>query len=99
MSAPAGTDELTAASPRTLTSRLIDFTDIAYRSPVLGPLIALILACVIFAIATSTFFTVERLREMGDLGMGYAILDFAEAAYDHSGIEMFAKEVAPALAD
>ncbi|HEY3607861.1 MAG TPA: LLM class F420-dependent oxidoreductase [Pseudonocardiaceae bacterium] len=40
---------------------------------------------------------IERLREMGDLGMGYAIVYFAEAAYDHSGIELFAKEVAPAL--
>jgi F420-dependent oxidoreductase-like protein len=42
---------------------------------------------------------IERLREMGDLGMGYAIVYFAEAAYDHSGIELFAKEVAPALID
>jgi F420-dependent oxidoreductase-like protein len=41
---------------------------------------------------------IERLREMGDLGMNYAIVYFAEAAYDHSGIELFAKEVAPALA-
>jgi len=42
---------------------------------------------------------VERLRERRDLGMGYAILYFPEAAYDHSGIELFAKEVIPALAE
>jgi F420-dependent oxidoreductase-like protein len=41
---------------------------------------------------------VERLREMNDLGMNYTIVYFAEAAYDHSGIELFAKEVVPALA-
>src|SRR6266566_6407671 len=40
---------------------------------------------------------VERLREMSDLGMSYTIVYFAEAAYDHSGIELFAKEVVPAL--
>jgi F420-dependent oxidoreductase-like protein len=42
---------------------------------------------------------VDRLRERRDLGMGYAILYFPEAAYDHSGIELFAKEVIPALAE
>lgn len=41
---------------------------------------------------------VERLREMNDLGMTYTIVYFAEAAYDQSGIELFAKEVVPALA-
>jgi F420-dependent oxidoreductase-like protein len=41
---------------------------------------------------------VDRLRERRDLGMGYAILYFPEAAYDHSGVELFAKEVIPALA-
>jgi F420-dependent oxidoreductase-like protein len=42
---------------------------------------------------------IERLRGMRDLGMTYAIMSFAEAAYDHSGIALFAKEVMPALAD
>jgi F420-dependent oxidoreductase-like protein len=40
---------------------------------------------------------VERLSEMKDLGMTYAITYFAEAAYDRSGIELFAREVIPAL--
>lgn len=42
---------------------------------------------------------VERLREMRELGMTYAITYFPEAAYDQSGIELFAKEVVPALAE
>jgi F420-dependent oxidoreductase-like protein len=41
---------------------------------------------------------VERLQGLQGLGMTYAILNFAEAAYDTSGIELFASEVAPALA-
>ncbi|WP_298807013.1 LLM class F420-dependent oxidoreductase [uncultured Pseudokineococcus sp.] len=41
---------------------------------------------------------VEKLREVGDLGMTYAITYFAEAAYDTSGIELFEREVVPALA-
>jgi len=41
---------------------------------------------------------VEALREVGDLGMTYAITYFAEAAYDTSGIELFEREVVPALA-
>ncbi len=41
---------------------------------------------------------VERLREMEPLGMSYAITYFAEAAYDRSGVELFAREVIPALA-
>ncbi|PPK94723.1 F420-dependent oxidoreductase-like protein [Kineococcus xinjiangensis] len=40
---------------------------------------------------------VEVLRHMAGLGMTYAITYFAEAAYDTSGIELFAREVAPAL--
>lgn len=40
----------------------------------------------------------EALREVGDLGMTYAICYFAEAAYDTSGIELFEKQVVPALA-
>jgi F420-dependent oxidoreductase-like protein len=41
---------------------------------------------------------VERLRELEALGMTYPITVFAEAAYDTSGIELFAKEVVPHLA-
>jgi F420-dependent oxidoreductase-like protein len=41
---------------------------------------------------------VERLTELDGLGMTYAILYFVDAAYDKSSIELFAKEVAPALA-
>ncbi len=41
---------------------------------------------------------VERLRAMEALGMTYTILYFPEAAYDTSGIELFEREVAPALA-
>ncbi|WP_188940183.1 LLM class F420-dependent oxidoreductase [Nakamurella endophytica] len=40
---------------------------------------------------------VDRLRSMQDLGMTYAILYFPEAAYDTSGIELFEREVIPAL--
>ena len=40
----------------------------------------------------------ERLTALGKLGMSYAILYFAEAAYDQSGIELFARHVAPELA-
>jgi F420-dependent oxidoreductase-like protein len=39
----------------------------------------------------------ERLAEMNGIGMNYAILYFAEAAYDRSGIDLFAKQVAPSL--
>jgi F420-dependent oxidoreductase-like protein len=42
---------------------------------------------------------VERLAEVNDLGMTYAIVYFPEAAYDRSGIDLFARKVAPALAD
>lgn len=41
---------------------------------------------------------IERLLPIRDLGLGYAIFNFPEAAYDTSGIELFEKEVAPALA-
>ncbi|MFC8043967.1 LLM class F420-dependent oxidoreductase [Nocardia sp. NPDC057353] len=41
---------------------------------------------------------VERLRGVEALGLGYAIFNFPEAAYDTSGIELFEKEVLPALA-
>ncbi|GAA1789419.1 LLM class F420-dependent oxidoreductase [Nostocoides veronense] len=42
---------------------------------------------------------VERLQELEGLGMTYAITYFAEAAYDLSGIELFEREVIPALLD
>lgn len=40
---------------------------------------------------------VEKLRRMRDLGCEYAILYFPEAAYDRSGVELFEREVIPAL--
>ena len=40
---------------------------------------------------------VEKLTEARGFGMTYAILNFCEAAYDKSGIELFVKQVAPAL--
>ena len=41
---------------------------------------------------------IEKLRPHIEAGMGYAIMQFAEAAYDTTGIELFAREVIPALA-
>ncbi|MBF6466803.1 LLM class F420-dependent oxidoreductase [Nocardia beijingensis] len=40
---------------------------------------------------------VANLRRVGDLGLGYAIFNFPESAYDTSGIELFEREVLPAL--
>jgi hypothetical protein len=40
---------------------------------------------------------VERLARIRDLGCEYAICYFPEAAYDRSGIELFEREVIPAL--
>ncbi|MGI5131482.1 LLM class F420-dependent oxidoreductase [Pseudonocardia sp. CA-107938] len=40
---------------------------------------------------------VENLTKLRDAGMTYAILNFPEAAYDRSGIELFEREVIPAL--
>jgi F420-dependent oxidoreductase-like protein len=40
---------------------------------------------------------VDRLHELDRAGMTYAIANFAEAAYDSSGIRLFAEEVVPAL--
>ncbi|WP_157007045.1 LLM class F420-dependent oxidoreductase [Agromyces laixinhei] len=40
---------------------------------------------------------VARLEERSRLGLGYAINYFPEAAYDRSGLELFASEVVPAL--
>lgn len=41
---------------------------------------------------------VERMLHLKSLGLGYAIHYFPEAAYDRSGIELFEREVMPALA-
>ncbi|MCI2957624.1 LLM class F420-dependent oxidoreductase [Agromyces atrinae] len=41
---------------------------------------------------------VEKLGAWKDAGLGYSIHYFPEAAYDRSGIELFEREVAPALA-
>ena len=40
---------------------------------------------------------VERLAERATHGLGYAIHYFPEAAYDRSGVELFEREVIPAL--
>lgn len=40
---------------------------------------------------------VPRLTAFRELGLGYAIGYFAEAAYDHTGLDLFAREVIPAL--
>ena len=40
---------------------------------------------------------VEKLQTLRDLGLGYAITYFLEAAYDRSGIELFEQQVIPAL--
>ena len=40
---------------------------------------------------------IERLSRLRDLGCDYAIMYFPEAAYDRSGIELFEREVIPAL--
>jgi hypothetical protein len=39
----------------------------------------------------------ERIGKVRDLGCEYAICYFPEAAYDRSGIELFEREVIPAL--
>nr|WP_198429312.1 LLM class F420-dependent oxidoreductase [Nocardia bovistercoris] len=41
---------------------------------------------------------IENLSKVRALGLEYAIFNFAEAAYDTSAIELFEREVAPALA-
>jgi F420-dependent oxidoreductase-like protein len=41
---------------------------------------------------------VEKLTRMRELGCEYAIMYFPEAAYDRTGIELFEREVIPALA-
>lgn len=40
---------------------------------------------------------IEQLSAWKDAGLGYAIAYFAEAAYDTAGMELFAREVVPAL--
>ncbi|MGV9415829.1 LLM class F420-dependent oxidoreductase [Nocardia sp. NPDC003693] len=40
---------------------------------------------------------IENLTKVKDLGLSYTILNFPESAYDTSGIELFEKEVIPAL--
>lgn len=40
---------------------------------------------------------VGRLRMWGDKGLGYAIVYMPDTAYDRSGLELFAREVIPAL--
>ncbi len=40
---------------------------------------------------------VENLTKLADAGLGYGIFYFPEAAYDRSGIELFEREVIPAL--
>jgi F420-dependent oxidoreductase-like protein len=40
---------------------------------------------------------VSRLKEYEGAGMSYAIVHFADAAYDRSSLELFAREVIPAL--
>ncbi|MBC3191635.1 LLM class F420-dependent oxidoreductase [Pseudonocardia sp. C8] len=42
---------------------------------------------------------VENLSALRDAGMSYAVCYFPEAAYDRSGLEMFEREVVPALRD
>jgi len=41
---------------------------------------------------------VETLRGLGDLGLAYAICYFVDAAHDPSSVELFEREVIPALA-
>jgi hypothetical protein len=41
---------------------------------------------------------IESLTVLRDLGCEYVICYFPEAAYDRSGIELFEREVIPALA-
>ncbi|MGB3232171.1 MAG: LLM class F420-dependent oxidoreductase, partial [Mycobacterium sp.] len=41
---------------------------------------------------------VEALQKLRDLGCEYVICYCPEAAYDRSGIELFEREVIPALA-
>ena len=42
---------------------------------------------------------VDKLSALQAVGMSYGIFYFPEAAYDRSGIELFEREVVPALRD
>ncbi|HEY5889326.1 MAG TPA: LLM class F420-dependent oxidoreductase [Acidimicrobiia bacterium] len=42
---------------------------------------------------------VDNLKEWKDVGLGYTIVNFADAAYETTGLELFASEVIPALQD
>jgi len=50
------------------------------------------------AVAGTPEHVVEVLHERRDLGLGYSIHYFPESAYDRSGVELFEREVIPALA-
>ena len=39
----------------------------------------------------------EELGKLCDLGLGYVIGNFVDAAYDRNGIDLFASKVIPAL--
>jgi alkanesulfonate monooxygenase SsuD/methylene tetrahydromethanopterin reductase-like flavin-dependent oxidoreductase (luciferase family) len=39
----------------------------------------------------------ERLAGLSELGMSYAILNFAEVAYDRTALTLFTEKVAPEL--
>jgi alkanesulfonate monooxygenase SsuD/methylene tetrahydromethanopterin reductase-like flavin-dependent oxidoreductase (luciferase family) len=39
----------------------------------------------------------ERLAEVSEAGLSYAILNFAEVAYDRTALALFADKVAPSL--
>ncbi|MTD56424.1 LLM class F420-dependent oxidoreductase [Amycolatopsis pithecellobii] len=64
-----------------------DRLDAAYQSFATGPLVG------------TPEQIVARLTELRELGMSYAITYFAEAAYDRSGIDLFARKVIPELTD
>ncbi|WP_063048604.1 hypothetical protein [Nocardia arthritidis] len=40
---------------------------------------------------------IDNLTKVRDLGLGYAVFNFPESAYDTSGIELFEREVLPDL--
>ncbi len=40
----------------------------------------------------------ERLAELGRLGMSYAIVNFADVAYDRTALTLFTEKVVPAIA-
>ncbi len=50
-----------------------------------------------FALVGTPAEIVARLEERRELGLGYSVIYFPEAAYDRTGLERFAAEVMPAL--